>query len=249
MNPETQGGLLLLTGGVLARMAATGTFLLYVRAGMRPWLLASAVVLLALGVARIWSVLRVTEPAAPAPADADPDGHDGHDAGHHHGPRVAWLLLLPVLVIVLVAPAPLGSYAASRQGGTAVSRPPDPFPKLTPGPDGTAQMPVAEYLRRALFDDHNTLRDVPIRLTGMVTPEPGGHGETRLTRFVISCCAADARPVQVGMVDPPGQLPPADTWVEVVGRWTPGTRGEDGVPLLRIERLYRVPQPADPYEG
>ena len=34
-----------------------------------------------------------------------------HDHGGH-GPRVAWLLLLPVLTIFLVAPPALGSYAA-----------------------------------------------------------------------------------------------------------------------------------------
>jgi hypothetical protein len=36
--------------------------------------------------------------------------------GHQpHGPRVAWLLALPPLALVLIAPPALGAFAASRQ--------------------------------------------------------------------------------------------------------------------------------------
>ncbi|HEX6245842.1 MAG TPA: hypothetical protein VFZ61_33185, partial [Polyangiales bacterium] len=47
--------------------------------------------------------------------DHDHDHGHGHDHGHHE-PRVGWLLILPVLGLLLVAPPALGSYAAGQAG-------------------------------------------------------------------------------------------------------------------------------------
>jgi hypothetical protein len=73
----------------------TGAALNYVRPSLGPYLLASAAVLLALGLLPPLGLLRLT---------AVPDDGDGHEGG-----RVGWLLLVPVLVVVLVQPAALGS--------------------------------------------------------------------------------------------------------------------------------------------
>jgi hypothetical protein len=40
-------------------------------------------------------------------------GDDDSHGGHRHRARVGWLLLVPVLVVLLVQPAALGSYAVS----------------------------------------------------------------------------------------------------------------------------------------
>lgn len=306
MNAETQGGLLILTGGVVARMSLTGTYLLYVRQGMRPWLLISALVLLVLGVLRIWSALRPA-PAAPTPATAPapaatptpagaptpapatttaaapdtataaatatapvtapvtaaathadhpdhPDHHDLHGPDGLHAPRVAWLLVLPVIAVVLIAPNPLGSFTAARQSATAaVAAPPDPFPPLKAGSDGTVALPVMEYVRRALFDDRRSLAGVPVRLVGMVAPAgEDGTEDFRLVRFMIACCAADAQAVQVAVHGTPGRIPPTDSWVEVVGRWRPpagDAATDDQVPPFVAEQMQTVPRPEIPYEG
>ena len=50
-------------------------------------------------------------------------GHD-HDHDHGHGPRVAWLLLAPVAVLLLVAPPALGSFTAARQNQQLVAEAP-----------------------------------------------------------------------------------------------------------------------------
>jgi hypothetical protein len=76
----------------------------YVRAGIRPLLLASGAVLVALGLAAFRGS------AARSP-DGPGDGH-GHGGG---ASRVAWLLALPSLVLILVAPPALGSYAAGQR--------------------------------------------------------------------------------------------------------------------------------------
>ena len=115
---RTQGAMLLLVGAVALWLGLSQAALAYVRPGLRPPLAASGLALLLLGlVALLWRPAEATE---------------GHAHGEQ-GPRSAWLLLLPVLVLVLVTPPALGSYAASRQppgtnGGSAGAFPPLPEP-------------------------------------------------------------------------------------------------------------------------
>src|SRR5207247_1896264 len=97
---RTQGVMLLVVGATALWLGLSDASLAYVRAALRPPLAASGAVLLALAAATLRAARR-PRPAAPA-------GHGGRlGAG--------WLLILPVLVLLLVAPPALGSYAASRQ--------------------------------------------------------------------------------------------------------------------------------------
>ncbi|HEV2870085.1 MAG TPA: TIGR03943 family protein, partial [Actinomycetota bacterium] len=95
---RTQAAMLLLVGGVALWLGLTDAALAYVRGALRPPLVASGVVLLGLALVAL--------------RGRDPGGY-GHD---HGAPRSGWLLALPVLVLLLVAPPALGSFAASRQG-------------------------------------------------------------------------------------------------------------------------------------
>jgi len=242
VSGEAQGGVLLLSGGVVARMALADTYLLYVKAGMRPLLLLSAAVLLVLGGLRLAASLRSPR------------------AGEHHpdlgGEWAGWLLVVPVLAVALVTPSPLGAFAAGR----SAPRPPvvaagSSFEPLAPGPDGVADLTVTNFLRRALFDERRSLDGARVRLVGLVAPDPsitpGSPGGFRLTRFVLTCCAADARPMQVAVRSLPATVPPTDAWVEVVGTWRPGSgaaRAGGPLPELDAERVGQVRRPAEPYE-
>ena len=70
--------------------------------------------------------------------------------------------------------------------------------------------------------------------------------EFLLTRFLISCCVADALTVQVRIVDaPPGEFK-QDQWVRVTGRIYPLGRevlvdATDVVGIARPERPYLTP--------
>jgi hypothetical protein len=81
----------------------------------------------------------------------------------------------------------------------------------------------------------------------------GDHGQWYLTRMVITCCAADARPVKVGLAgDLPGGLRP-DGWVQITGLYITRT-GNDAVndetiPYLQVQSLDSIPAPARPYES
>ncbi|HEV2894093.1 MAG TPA: TIGR03943 family protein, partial [Actinomycetota bacterium] len=124
---RTQAAMLAAVGAMVLWLGLTDAALAYVRGTLRPSLAASGVVLLVLAGA----ALRGHEPT--------PGGH-GHD---HGAPRSGWLLALPVLVLLLVAPPALGSFAASRQGAPATQAgdATGVFPPL-PGPVGGA-VPLA----------------------------------------------------------------------------------------------------------
>lgn len=238
MNRQAQAVVLLLVGGAVLRASLTDLYLRYVKQGLRPFLIVAGVLLVAAAVATLWYELRGGR--------AD-DGHTEHGHAHAHGPWVGWLLVLPVFALLLVAPPALGSYAASRTG-TALTQV-SGFPPLPPG--DPARITVLDYASRAVFDAGRSLRDRKVLLTGFVVK--GADGRAYLARMVLSCCAADARPVKVGLAgDVPTDLAP-DTWLAVTGRYTRRSVKDDingeTIPYLDVVDLARVAAPAEQYES
>ncbi|WP_432054604.1 TIGR03943 family putative permease subunit [Streptomyces sp. bgisy022] len=188
--------------------------------------------------------------------DADPDlgpdtgpdaGPDTGAGGHHREPRVFWLLALPLVALILVAPPALGSYTAAHTG-TALQKP-FGFPEVPEG-RGPLRLSVGEYAARAVYDDGRHLRDRPLRITGFVTL--GRDGAPHLVRMTLNCCAADAQPVKIALT---GNVPPVlrpDSWLEITGTYTPRRTRDpvnDGpVPYMEVTAARPVQPPADPYD-
>lgn len=225
MNPRTQGLLIGLAGSVLLRLASSAEYLRYVNPWMRWPLLATAAVLLGLGL-RLLSA-----PQAPR-----------EHTGSTRGPWSAWLLVLPVLAVFAVSPPALGAYAADR---SAVKVTTDKnYGTLGGGP--VVPMSVSEFQGRAQWDD--TLSGATVALTGFVSTGP--DGAWYLTRLAIACCAADAVAYKVRIEDAPLQ-PPQDAWVRVTGTWQkPATTALPRLdpPVLKVTDVTPVATPSHPYE-
>lgn len=186
-------------------------------------------------------------PAADAAhGDGDVDGH-GHGHGHvHREPRISWLLILPLLALILVAPPALGSYSATRTG-TALQEP-LAYPPLPAA--GLLRLGVVDYAGRAVYDHGRTLTGRRIQLTGFVALDR--DGTPYLVRMALNCCAADAQPVKVGLT---GHIPPVlqpDTWLRITGTYT-ARRAKDPVnggpiPFIEVIAAKPVPVPHDPYD-
>jgi uncharacterized repeat protein (TIGR03943 family) len=229
--------LLAALGATAVFLVATGAALNYVRPSLQPFVLAGGVAMLGLGVLPPFGLLGRERTAGA------PDGH-----GHVEA-RVGWLLLAPVLVLVLVPPAALGSYAASSRaavpgGGHGV------YPPLTAPVRGAVPMSMAEFVTRALRDRDRSLEGVRVRLVGFATPADGGGYE--LTRFVIFCCAADAGALQVDVRGDQVQRRP-DQWLEVEGTWVPRPVApfddlDPATPAIVAAAVRTVTQPRPPYE-
>lgn len=239
MSRAAQSLLVTLLGAAALRLTFTDVYLRYVKDGLRPFLLVAGVLLIAIGVVSLWRDVVVGRGADDAVADAEQ--HGGHD--HARGPAVAWLLVLPIMAIFLVAPPALGSYAAGR-GSSTVGRPETGFPAL-PGGDPVT-ITLTNYAERAVWDSRS-LSGRTVRMRGFVTPRQGGG--YYLTRMTISCCAADSAPVKI-LVRGADISFPADTWIELTGRHAPGVdrTGGDVVPRVRALSVREISAPRQPYE-
>jgi uncharacterized repeat protein (TIGR03943 family) len=301
VNRLTQSIVTVLLGGLLLAITASGRFTSYVKPGFAPLLLIGGGALVLVGVISLVLAVRAdlraerAVSAGPHHADQADDDHD-HDHDHGVGPdahghdhdssRAPWLIVVPVLVLLLVAPPALGADSITRTaqsqavagyelvgagsesgsvadrqnlGGAAARAAGGDSPQgegattastFPPLPEGTdPPLTMRDTVLRALYDPGASLADHPVTVTGFVAPAGDGFtGGWTIARMVISCCAADASPVQLH-VD--GDAPVAtDTWVEAVVTAVPGTGGPDNfyVPTVQVHSLRSVPQPADPYE-
>lgn len=247
MNRQAQAVVMLLLGSAVVNASVTDMYLRYVKEALRPFLLVAGLLLIAAAVMTLWYELRPRRDQPGTPA-----AHDDHDDGHghaHHEPRVGWLLILPVLGLVLVAPPALGSYAAGQAGSvlTAQNSASD-YPPLPAGDPVT--LGLLDYASRAVFDDGKSLTGRTVKLTGFITP--GADGQPMLARIILSCCAADGRPIKVALSGNTPTAVPADTWVEAVGVYQAKTTTDPvnkaAVPYLEVKTWREVPSPRQQYE-
>ena len=244
MNRDAQDNLTLLLGATLLVVGISDLHLRYVKPAMQPLLVLSGVVLLAFGARGVVSVLRELVGRAPAVAE----GHADADDGHGHGPtRTAWLLVLPLLVLSLVAPPSLGAFAAARSE-TSVPRPTFALPPLPAATGGAVDLTLTDYYSRVLYDP-DSLQGATLRLSGFVTPV---DGRWFVTRMALACCAADGRPIKVLTAGAPAQdVPDSDAWVEVLGTYTrpqSPAEGEKAVPVLELMSVRPIATPRQQYE-
>ena len=239
MNRQAQAVIMLLFGGAILKASFTDLYLRYVKEGLRPFLIAAGLLLVAAAIMTLWYELR---PAVPA----EDDGH-GHA---HREPRVGWLLILPVLGLLLIAPPALGSYAAGQAGSVLAAQTSESdYPALPAG--DPVPVTLLDYASRAVFDDGRSLTGRTGRLTGFLTP--GTDGRPMLARMILSCCAADGRPIKVGLDgDDIGAGSDGNTWVQVDGVYTDrqgvDTINQAAVPYLTVTSWQEITPPKQQYE-
>jgi uncharacterized repeat protein (TIGR03943 family) len=234
VNRTVQATVLALIGGAMLRATFTDMYLRYVKAELRPLLLAAGIVLIVAAGATAWYEWR--------------HSRGNRTAGHgHREPRISWLLLLPLFALIFVAPPALGSYSAMHTG-TGLQPPWG----LAPLPAGDpVELGVVDYAGRAAYDNGRSLGDRRVTITGFLAFDESG--EPYLTRMILNCCAADAQPVKVGLS---GQIPPVlqpDSWLEVTGTYTDQQTQDPinggPIPFIDVSEARPVPAPPDEYES
>ncbi|MDV3128772.1 TIGR03943 family protein [Mycobacterium sp. 21AC1] len=233
MSRETENALLLLVGVSAAIIAATGSYTRYVKPSVLPFLIATAVLLIALALAAITRDIRRGAAAEP-----------GHDHAHRSG--TAWLLLIPIAMLAFVVPPAIRPDAASvSEVSTDVLRRP-----FAPLPDGRApELSLPDVLIRVAQDTAGTLDGRTITVRGF-TMRDGDR--TDLARVVIICCAADAQLARIRLSGPAtAQISgyPENTWITVEGT-VPAGQGDSSrrqLPTMSVLSAARTDPPAHPY--
>ncbi|NEB00526.1 TIGR03943 family protein [Streptomyces sp. SID13726] len=234
MNRQAQSAILFVLGVALLHAGLTDLYLRYVKAGLRPLVLAAGAVLIVTALATAWYEWR---------SKKKEHEHSDHE---HPEPRVSWLLVLPLFALILVAPPALGSYSAMRTG-TALQQSYgyERLPK-----SGPLRLSLVDYASRAVYEHGQGLAGRQITITGFVALDHSGA--PYLVRMALNCCAADAQPVKVGLT---GQIPPVlkpDGWLQVTGAYT-AERTKDTVnggpiPYLKVTVAKPIATPHDPYD-
>lgn len=160
--------------------------------------------------------------------------------------RDAWgvaLVVAPVVVVLALPPAALGSYAAARRSTLASGGFGSSAEDIATGE--LSIVDVAGALRsRDAMQALATRAGERASFVGFVTRDKGQPAdELVLNRFLVSCCVADALGVQVRVVGaPPGEFGD-DDWVRVTGAVYPLGREV----VVRASEVERVERPDRPY--
>jgi putative membrane protein len=229
---ETQNVLLLLLGLGVGVMVVKGAYLHYVKPSLLPWLVIAASGLVVLALTCIVRDIRK-------------GGTEIH-GGHQHSGSMAWVLLVPLVLIAFVIPPPIEANGASPVA--ADSRPhPRSFPPL---PGGRAPaVAVPEVVMRAATDSGGSLTDRLVTITGFTMKDDGG---VYLARVVIVCCAADAQLAKLRLGGPGAAIAagyPEDTWLRIEATVVPGsaTAATRFVPTMTVTAVTKVDKPANTY--
>lgn len=216
--------MLVLWGGLFWFLMATGRTALYL-SSRTDWVVPiGAVILTGAVLGRAFSLREPT-----------PSRVTAREAG------IMAFIAMPVVIALALPPASLGSFAASRRssvvGGSFVAS----ADNLREGElrladvGGALRSPEAmEALAGRAGSD--------VSFVGFVVRDPGDPAdEFTLTRFMISCCVADALSVEVRVVGAPPGVLEEDRWVRVEGKLYPlGTEVVvDATDVTEVERPKR----------
>lgn len=189
---------------------------------------------IALGVAGLLHVFTLRSPTPqPGPSVVDMVG--------------TVMLIVPLIAVATVPNADLGTLAASRKsvGGPAITE------ALTTGAVDPVEDPTFRDITYAEESQRyaaaiGVTEGTQVELTGFVDESPGAPAGTfQLTRFYVSCCAADAIPYSVA-VDPNGHTsarPQTDSWATVSGK----LESREGRLVVLADGFEAVPEPEEPY--
>lgn len=177
----------------------------------------------------------------------------GH-AGQHQHSNFSWgglcLMLFPIILGLLAPRKPLGADAMRfRKIGietvTALKRPQTSTMLLKP----VRQWNILDWATAFLVEpDPETFVGREAVVSGFVYRGDDFEDHVFLiSRFVITCCAADATPVGVPVYWPAEETLGEDQWIEVAGHFELRRIQSKTTPVLIAESVTLIDVPAQPY--
>jgi uncharacterized repeat protein (TIGR03943 family) len=179
--------------------------------------------------------------------------HD-HDHGDHHHGKLSWgglsLIVLPIILGLLVPPKPLGAAAmvnrdVSIESLTSAAAPEVSSVLAKPKREKNILDWLIEFRSSS---DIDAFTDQQAKLVGFVYRDDRfAEDQFMVSRFVLSCCAADAAPLGIMVHSPESAGLADDQWVEVKGHFEIGQFSGEELPILMAETITPTDIPAQPY--
>jgi uncharacterized repeat protein (TIGR03943 family) len=169
----------------------------------------------------------------------------------HRGPeplgaRRAWtlgLIVLPAVLVLALPPAALTSYAAGRRSGFVGGGVTGSVDDIGTGSLTLIDVAAAQTSKEGL-DALERRAGERVSFDGFVVRSAGTPAdEILLTRYIVTCCVADATIAQVRVVNVPAGRFGEDQWVRVIGPIYP--LGRDVI--VDATDVVGIPTPSRPY--
>ena len=179
------------------------------------------------------------------------DEEHGHEHEHDHAPAPVnlWIMLVPLLIGILIPARPLDSSAFATKGFNTNS------PLVSA--DSSAQIFETESEERNVFDwlklfnyesDLEQFNGETASVIGFVYfDETLGENQFFVSRFVVSCCAADGFAIAMPVEWSEAAALEQDSWVLVKGSIKSITLNDKIAPMIVAESVQPVPTPEQPY--
>jgi len=170
------------------------------------------------------------------------------DAHHPFAPLSLLLVALPVLLGMLVPPAPLGALAMGARDSVSFTAPASLSGNVADVEQGSERN-ILDWI--AVFQRSSDLTPFAgkeAHVTGFVfRDDAAGADRFMVSRFIITCCVADAMPVGLPVRWPDAATLAPDQWVEVSGPIALEQVDGDTVPYIDATAVVPVNAPDQPY--
>jgi len=231
-----------------------GTLFFYINQRFA-WLSLVAVVLyIALALTVVYGALRDRHLALPKPAadEAQIIWLKPSSACNRAHARASWLavglLALPAVLGLLAPARPLGASAIGNRGiGLTAPERSDGTVRLQR--PAAAPQNILDWLREfSSLGDPRALDGRDVDVTGFVYRDGRNKPDQFwVSRFVVSCCVADATAIGMLVQTPDADKFVTDSWVRVTGKLKAGEFAGELIPIVVAERIEPTQQPEHPY--
>ncbi|MBE9177235.1 TIGR03943 family protein [Oculatella sp. LEGE 06141] len=167
-------------------------------------------------------------------------------------PGLGSAILLTVAIVGLqFTPRPFSSQVAVNRGVTETLSMTRSQPQAFRASTRPEDKSVIDWVRTLnVYPEPDAYTGQPARVEGFVIQSPElPDGYFMISRFIITCCAADAYPaglpVKLAEEQP---LPNSDTWLRVEGSMTTESYNDSRHLVIQASSLTTIPEPKNPYD-
>jgi uncharacterized repeat protein (TIGR03943 family) len=161
------------------------------------------------------------------------------------------LLLVTALLGLVISPRAFASQTAMQRGVTDTLTLTRVKPQAFRGSGDTTEKSIIDWVRTlSVYPEPDAYTGQAVKVQGFVIHPPNLSDQYLLiSRFVITCCAADVYPVSLPVRLPQGRTAyKPDTWLEVEGQMTTEELAGKRQLAIAAESLKPIPEPKNPYD-
>jgi uncharacterized repeat protein (TIGR03943 family) len=161
------------------------------------------------------------------------------------------IMLFVAIVGFQFTPRPFASAVALQRGITDTLSMTRSQPQAFRGNTAPEERSIIDWVRTLnVYPEPDAYKGQPVNVEGFavhLAEFPDNY--LTISRFVITCCAADVYPVGIPVKLGESRLTyPADRWFQVQGRMITETHNGIRQVVIEAESVTEIPEPANPYE-